>query len=100
MTRDQPAVSLLDEKGVKRAGLAARGDRSMLWLFDRNGRMRAVLGTYKNGPVLSLLDRHGNERAGLGAYKTKKSDGKITTYPESSVLLFDGDGTMIWKAPQ
>jgi len=35
----------------------------------------------------------------LGISQTTTADGKVITYPESSLLLFKGDGTLLWEAP-
>ena len=69
-------------------------------LSDQSGTYRAKLGLNETGqPALYLLDQNGGIRAALGAGATTTPDGKTTSYPESSLLLFGPDGTVIWRVP-
>ncbi len=72
----------------------------MLGLRDENGKARVGLGVGKYGPGLALFDENGKPRAALGANQTTTPDGKLITYPESSLLLFKPDGKVLWQAPQ
>jgi hypothetical protein len=103
------------------------GDRSGLFLNDSTGNIRAELSTrrrwsdgiprlcmYGDDPTLArvelgmglsgkpglqLSDQNGVTRAQLGVAETMTPDGRITTHPESSLLLFGPDNKVIWQAP-
>jgi len=51
-------------------------------------------------PALELMDRDGNLRAALGATSLHavRTD-EVRMRPESSLVLFDKDGKVMWKAP-
>ena len=48
------------------------------------------MNTNKVGLRLDLFDGNGNTRAVLG---------RTTTYPDSSLLLFNPEGNVIWSGP-
>lgn len=54
-----------------------------------------------DGPVLVLHDdEKGKMRAALGAISTEGTrTGTVEKRPESSLVLFDKDGKVLWKAP-
>lgn len=80
--------------------LLADEDRTALGFSDGHGVIRAQLGMKDGGPYLSILDERGKERATLGAGSTvHKDDGTVTTHAESTILLFNKEGTLTWKAP-
>jgi hypothetical protein len=81
-----------------RAGLIVLKDGPGLNLLDENGKPRAGLGVSKDGPTLILIDENGKGRATVGVTQTTTPDGRTTTYPESSLLLFGSDGKIIWQA--
>jgi hypothetical protein len=92
---------LVDAKGTVRAVLGTIPDgTTALTLGDVEGKARASLGLDTNGaPALRLSDANGASRATLGVSQTTTKDGTVTTFPESSLLLFDPDGTVRWKTP-
>lgn len=96
--KDGPRLALYDENGEVRAGLAAVKEGTGLYLYE-NGKVRAALVTGKHRPGLPLYDENGKLRATLGSSRTETKDGKVITYPESSLLLFKPDGTVLWQAP-
>jgi hypothetical protein len=120
MGNDGPALALFDERGINRAQLTACKGGSMLCLSDEKGEPRAITVVNKEGPGLNLLDENrkprigltvpkegpgmtlndekGESRATVGVTQTTSRDGKTTTYPESSMLLFGADGKVIWQA--
>ena len=64
-------------------------------------RSRASFGLlFGNAPGLVLYDSNDSPRAVLGSYgiETIKT-GEETRLPESSLVLFDKDGKVIWQAP-
>ena len=121
-----PDLCLYDENGSIRVCLGGSEDGGLLNLFDKNGRhsvqlfaggpkgpalillnendkyfMPSVwLDGSKTGPVVQIFDKNGKGRAALGVSKTTTPDGKITIYPESSLLLFDPNGNVVWMAPR
>jgi len=99
VSKEGPGLVLRDENGQPRAFLAALKDGSALDLSDKNGKTRAFLAADKDGPNLTLLDENGKGRAIFGIIKTTTPDGKVISYPESSILLFNPDGKVLWQAP-
>ena len=97
--KDGPRLDMFDEKGTSRAMLITTETGAGLTLFDEKGIGRAMLSTSNGGPGLVLFDEKGKVRAGLGVNETTTPDGKVTKYPESSLLLFGPDGNIIWRAP-
>jgi hypothetical protein len=52
------------------------------------------------GPRLMLRDAQGTARATLGAEATETiRTGVVQRYPESSLILFDKDSKVLWRAP-
>lgn len=95
-------LSLWDAEGKVRAGLGLLSDGSPhLSLADAKGKLRAALAVLPDeGPSLSLLDANGKVRAVLGACTLEtKVIGVEERRPESSLVLFDRDGWVVWKAP-
>jgi hypothetical protein len=95
-----PSLSLVDENGESRAFLSVLKDGPALSLVDENGESRAFLSVLKDGPALGLADKNGKTRATLGISKTTTPDGKVISYPESSLLLWDPNEKVIWMAPR
>jgi hypothetical protein len=72
-----------------------------LEFHDAAGKQRALLALGKDGnPSLELAGKTGIPRAVLGAtsLETVKT-AEVTMRPESSLVLFDKDGELMWKAP-
>ncbi len=99
ISKEGPGLSLYDENGEFRAGLAVSKDGPVLGLCDENEKDRFRLGVSKDGPALQLYDDNGKGRASLGVSQITTPDGKVTTYPESSLLLFDPNSRLLWEAP-
>ena len=98
--KDGTRLRMNNENGESRAALGVTKDMVGLALNDKNGKSRIVLGVAKEGPMLGLNDADGKTRAVLGITQTTTPDGKVITYPESSLLLFDPNGNVIWEAPR
>lgn len=83
---DAPHLVLFDAQENPRASLSLKGDGAPgLDLLDAQGKARAALGVLPDGvPGLGLADAQGKVRAGLR---------------ESSLVLFDKDGKVLWRAP-
>jgi len=93
---------VVDAAGKTRASLCLFPDGSSALRFhDAAGRVRAAMGmTEDSVPALELMDRDGNLRAALGATSLHavRTD-EVRMRPESSLVLFDKDGKVMWKAP-
>lgn len=95
-----PGLALFGENGDEGAILGV-GDRgATVGLVDTAGTARASLSLTDIGGVLELRDESGGVRSQLGAGRTKTQDGRRTTFPESSLRLFNPDGNLIWSAPR
>ena len=70
-------------------------------VVDSRGKLRAMLSMMPDGrPVLSLHDKDGRIRAVLGATELEAiRTGESTKTAESSLVLFDKDGKVMWRAP-
>ncbi len=111
---------LRDESGKVRARLEVVKEKVGLDIHDEDGTIRASLTLIRDGaPSLNLYDKDGNRRATLGyteleitrAVTTLKNTptGMRTEYQilptgtvkraESSLVLFDKDRKVIWRAP-
>ncbi len=95
-------LKFLDSAGNPRAGLSLHSDGGP-WLDfqDATGMIRASLNLMDDSsPSLRLWDKKGTSRAVLGttSLRTVKT-AEVRMRPESSVVLFDKDGTVIWQAP-
>lgn len=92
-------LGLSDEQGNIRAMLRVDKDGPLLELRDEKSKPRAQQRVNKEGPELSLRDEHYRIRATLGATTVTTVDGKQTSWPESSLLLFGPDGKICWQTP-
>jgi hypothetical protein len=94
-------LDLYDPESVLRASLylGKRGSPA-LNLFDSKGKMRASLGVRSDGnPSFSLYDSEGL-RAVLGRTKLETSRSRTDQErPISSLVLFDENGNVVWRAP-
>jgi len=100
---DGPSLTLRDAKGKDRATLELSRDWGpILWLDDAAGKTRLELGLGlpDGNPILSLADKEGTTRATLGATSTKTlATGVVHQRPESSLVLSDKEGNVLWQAP-
>jgi len=94
-----PNLALFDENENARAVFGKYSQGPMLALFDENGEIRADLSQNSKGSGLSLLDANGGTGVLLRTAQTTTPDRKTTTYPESSLLMCDPNGDVIWSAP-
>ncbi len=99
----RPALIHRNESGKLEATASLSigwGGVPALMLDDQNGKLRAALSVQANGPSLDLFDEKENTRAVLGhAALESKTTGIVEQRPASSLVLFDKDGKVIWKAP-
>jgi len=107
-----PIVGLVDGQGKRRASLGLAGDGSpSLDLYDQGAMLRASLSLAPDGsPALAVLDKDQNTRAAVGLchleltasgeFRPTGEPGRETrTTAESSLVLFDKEGKVLWKAP-
>ena len=64
-----PGLSLSDENGKKRVGLAAFKQASGMSLYDEKGENRDMLSVDKTGSGLALSDENGKKRAGMAVFR-------------------------------
>ncbi len=98
----EPGLSLLDKQGQARAELylANMGDARLLF-SDGRAQARALLVFDGDlGPSLSLRDNVGKTMATFGGTALlTASTGKVEQRSEASLVLFNRDGGIQWKAP-
>ncbi len=69
-------------------------------VVDDSGRVTAVLDTHGDGARLILYDKAGKPRAMLGTGDLKiPATGSTEHRAESSLVLLNEKGRMLWKAP-
>jgi len=90
-----------DENGQGRAFLGLERGVSQMLLWDENGKSSAVLQVFKDRPTFRLSDTNGALRAVLGTSEVgPDSAGEIEITAPSSLVLFDKEGKVLWRAPQ
>jgi hypothetical protein len=99
------AFTLVDSKGTERASLVADNAGSVfLVMFDTTGKPRADLQVSPYGPSLNFYDPNANTRLVLGSTSLVGSHvvsgGVVEKNPPSSLVLFDKDGNVLWRAPE
>jgi len=96
------AFRLVDRDGKLRATLGLGPEGSAGLAVRDNGDVdRVVMYLQPDGsPAVSLADRDGQQRAVLGCLAPPLTPtGSIQVGRESSLVLFDKDGKVIWKTP-
>jgi len=116
-----PSLTLYDAKGQQRASLGLLFDTSSLMLFNAEGEHRAQLSLMGDQPFLDLIDGTRDKRIRLGVdpdgpslqisdaagfmaivgtigLETTKT-GEAHRTSAASVVLFDKDGKVTWRAP-
>jgi hypothetical protein len=99
-----PDLDLLDKEEDARAGLVVVDDRPFLVMTDKERRVTVHLGypiAGGGGPALSLWDQEAQVRAVLGSIELMNTKtGATERTAESSLVLFDRENKVIFKAPQ
>ena len=96
------SISLFGKDGKGGAVLTASGSgATSLRLLDANWRNRVSLATWPNGaPFFQLSDRNGKDRVLLGTSEIKiTSTGDIIERAAPSLLFFDQNDAILWRAP-
>ncbi|NIO09996.1 MAG: hypothetical protein GTO40_19125 [Deltaproteobacteria bacterium] len=103
-----PALKMFDVNGNAAFILGVISDGSPVMTFQKNGTPRALLsGTGKN-PSFTLHDYKGNVRAmldlesksGEPSLRLFSENGRLLTLGRSDLVLYEGDGEIIWGARQ
>jgi hypothetical protein len=91
----------LREEGGRNAGLSyVKGSSPRFYLNDKDNNTRLQLDITDDGPALTLLDHDGHDRARLGSTEIEgERTGNTERTAESSLLLFDKEGQVIFQAP-
>ena len=95
------SVTLYDKGHKERAVLEIQSDgRAVLNLKDPNGHLRLGHHVTSNGPSILLADATGNLRTALGHTSLVAPGTDVQEVrPESSLVFFNRDGKVSWKAP-
>jgi hypothetical protein len=96
------SLSLVGRHGKGSLLLKAENDGAAgIRLFDQQWKTRVSLGIWPDGsPFLQLADRDGKNRAILGYSElVVNATGELIERPESSLILLNGNRTVIWRAP-
>ncbi len=90
-------LNFRDRKGNTHAAIDAFPEgQTFFTMKDDNNKDRVEFSLSKQSPpCLVLRDEAGKDRAILGGRQLKFTDGRVVTYPESSLLLFDPEGKLI-----
>lgn len=91
-----PHLKMKDKSNTLRNLIVADG----LFIFDQYGknRINLMLNEYSS-PTLHLLDNNERNRTVIGSTQIKYNDGSIKTTAESSIWLFDQNGSGLFTAP-
>ena len=96
------SISLFGKDGKGSLLLSAHSNgASSLRLVDTHWKTRTTLATWPDGsPFLQLTDREGKDRALLRYTEvTARGTGEIIKRPGPSLLFFDQEETVVWRAP-
>ena len=82
-----------------RVGLTDRPGKPLALVFEPNGKPKAIREWSLEGPTLELFDPQGwSARLGVSAFMTE-STGETSKTSAASIILFDKDKKLIWRAP-
>lgn len=70
-----------------------------LVLYGKDGKYRALLELAGDSPRLILRDSDSKTRVVLGSTELTTTKGAVRKRPESSLVMFNKDGKLIWSAP-
>jgi len=97
---NDPAVQLCGKDGTTRAGMRLLGDDPAIALTDSDGKPRVDMNVTDDEPGVAVLDKAGVTRAQIGVSTVVNKKTKAQTITaESSIMLFNKDGNIAWKAP-
>ena len=102
---------LVDENGMLRANMGVGKDGPLLALYDEKGKPRIALSVDKEGPQLTMRDENDKPRIGMllidsGMGLTLRDEkGKDRAFlavgkkEGPRLMLFDENGTLVWRVP-
>lgn len=95
-----PLVSLYDKSGKPSGALGAGETGSYLLLYDAETKQPgAKLAVTKKESLLSLYDASGQARIVLEHTKKMEQTGSVKKESESSLILYDRDGNVLFTVP-
>jgi len=95
-------IRLLSKDGKVMAALAVSPDTGEPFFIinGKDGKNRIMLNLEQGSPQIVLRDNNAQTRLVLGTYEmTSRTRGTIEKRPESSMVMFNKDGKLIWSAP-
>jgi len=99
-TGDLTSLVFFDKTGNPRASLGNNGDTTYLAFYDNTGKItRVALSATGNYASLRFNDEAGKMRAVLGNGDFKLATGSTEHREASSLVLLNGQGNVLWKAP-
>ena len=101
LTAMGPGLLTLNSIGVGGLTISSDPDFGLSMVLHDKKTSRATLGLTPEGlPTLTLYDKDGTIRAELGSISLVTTrTGGVEQRPESSLVLFDKAGKVIWSAP-
>ncbi len=101
LTAMGPGLLTLNSIGVGGLTISSDPDFGLSMVLHDNKTSRATLGLTPEGlPTLTLYDKDGMSRTELGSTSLETTrPGVVEKRPESSLVLFDKKGKVIWSAP-
>ena len=95
-------IRLVNKDGKVMAALAISPDTGEPFLFinGKDGKYRLMLNIDHGSPQVILRDNNAQSRLIIGSSEiTSRNKGTVEKRPESSMVMFDKDGKLIWLAP-
>jgi len=95
-------IRLLSKDGKVMAALAISPDTGEPFFIinGKDGKYRIMLNIEQGSPQITLRDNNAQTRLVLGNYEiTNRNKGTIEKRPESSMVMFNKDGKLIFSAP-
>ncbi|MFQ5850925.1 MAG: hypothetical protein ACE5JU_10095, partial [Candidatus Binatia bacterium] len=101
LAHGEPILIFIDKNEKIQASLDLLPDGTAgLTINDKDGRASLWLGARLEGLGLTIFDKDGTSRAVLGSTSLEAiGTGAITERPESSLVLFNREGRVIWSTP-
>ena len=94
-----PMLALYDASGKERVRLVALAGGSNFALFNANGEAAARLAVIADAPTLDLSDKEGFQTTIGTADLITPGTGETSKTSAASMVLFDKDKKVLWKAP-
>ena len=95
-------IRLVTKDGKVMAALAISPDTGEPFLFinGKDGKYRLMLNLDHGSPQIILRDNNAQTRLVVGSTEiTSRNKGIVEKRPESSLVMFNKDGKLIWSAP-